>query len=451
MATICMLGASTSWVPGLVTDLMAVFEEPLEVRLIDINPDAGALGVEWCEAANKHHGRHDRFRAFTDRREALTGADAVLITLAIGGLAAMEHDLAIPEKYGIYTTVGDTAGPSGWARAIRNIPTFAAFAADFQELCPQALIVNYSNPMAALTSTLQQRCPNPIVGLCHSYFETKDFIQKLFGLEDWSKVSLSIAGMNHFTWVVDFHIGREDGYKLLREKLAGRSLRDLMAPEYGPEAGFFAGSLLCAEMYDAFGYIPYPGDRHISEFVSFALCGSPERCQMETKEGASIEATRYCSIKRTTIEQRRAWVPERERSMHQWIAGEKGMPTKSRETGAEMIRAYLENRPLTDAVNVRNVGQIPGLPAGACVETFGVVDGMGVRPVMVESVPEHLLEIMRPQAVCQKWITEGVLSGDRELLLQALHRDPQSAHLKPHEVRAMGGELLEANREFFRL
>ena len=154
MATICVLGASTSWVPGLVTDLMSVFEEPLDIRLIDLNPRAGELGVEWCEAANRHHGRRDRFRAFTDRREALAGADAVLITLAVGGLAAMEQDLSIAEKYRVYTTVGDTAGPAGWARAIRNIPTFEAFAADFQEVCPSAIIVNYSNPMAALSATL---------------------------------------------------------------------------------------------------------------------------------------------------------------------------------------------------------------------------------------------------------------------------------------------------------
>ncbi len=451
MATICVLGASTSWVPGLVTDLMSVFEEPLDIRLIDLNPRAGELGVEWCEAANRHHGRRDRFRAFTDRREALAGADAVLITLAVGGLAAMEQDLSIAEKYRVYTTVGDTAGPAGWARAIRNIPTFEAFAADFQEVCPSAIIVNYSNPMAALSATLQQCCDNPVVGLCHSYFETKDFIQKLFGLEDWRKISLSIAGMNHFTWVVEFRIGREDGYRLLREKVGDGSLRDILPEEYLPENGFFSGSLLCVELYDAFGYLPYPGDRHTGEFLSFTLSGDVERFPFQTKDGTSLDAARYCSIKRTSIEQRRAWLPDRESNMRQWIAGEKEMPKKSRETGAEMIQAYLHNKPMTDAVNVLNVGQIPGLPAGACVETFGVVDGMGVRPVMVGAVPEPLLEVMRPQAICQKWITDGVLCRDRDLLLHALYRDPQCAHLKPHEVRAMAAEMLEANRAFFAL
>lgn len=133
------------------------------------------------------------------------------------------------------------------------------------------------------------------------------------------------------------------------------------------------------------------------------------------------------------------------------IAGKADFPKKSRETGAEMIRAYLKNQPMTDAVNVLNSGQIPGLPLGACVETMGVVDGMGVRPLVVNNVPEHLLELMRPQAICQKWITHGVLNGDRDLLLQALHRDPLCAALKPHEVAALGTELLEANREFLTL
>jgi alpha-galactosidase len=115
-----------------------------------------------------------------------------------------------------------------------------------------------------------------------------------------------------------------------------------------------------------------------------------------------------------------------------------------------MIRAYLKNQPFTDAVNALNVGQVPGLPLGACIETLGVVDGLGVRPLMVPEVPEPLLEIMRPGAICQEWLTEGILRDDADLQLQALYRDPLCAHLKPHEVRQMAKELAEANRPFLR-
>ncbi|MDH7568449.1 MAG: hypothetical protein QHJ73_02515 [Armatimonadota bacterium] len=442
MPAICMLGASTTWVPRILTDLQAVFDERLDVRIVDVNEKAAALGAEWGEVATRKRNRNDSFLATTNRRQGLAGADAVIIALHVGGLQAMERDLAIPEKYGIYTTVGDTTGPSGWSRAIRNIPVFREFAQDFAEVCPRALIINYSNPMAALTATLQHTCSNPVVGLCHSYFETRDFIQYLFNLPDQSSISLSIAGMNHFTWVVDFRIGREEGYRLLRDRIDGGSLRDLLQADHTPEGERYAGSELAAELYDAFGYLPYPGDRHIAEFVSFALCGNPERYTKPDAEGEPPrEYIRYCNIRRTSIAERRAAIPQREANLRAQISGEKPLPTRSRETGADMIRAYLHNRPLNDAVNVLNVGQIPGLPLGACVETFGVVDGMGVRPVVVPNVPEHLLEIMRPQAVCQKWLTQGVLENDPDLLLQALLRDPQCAHLTTDQVRDMAREL----------
>ena len=171
MTNIVILGASTSWVPTLVTDLLAAFDESLEIRLVDINPQNADLCVQWGAAANRHWGRRDQYVAYTDRRQALVDADAVLITLSTGGLSAMEHDLAIPERYGIYATVGDTTGPGGWSRSIRNIPVFRQFAEDFTAICPRAFIANYTNPLASLTATLQRCCPNPVVGLCHAYFE----------------------------------------------------------------------------------------------------------------------------------------------------------------------------------------------------------------------------------------------------------------------------------------
>lgn len=452
MINICILGASTIWSPRLATDLISTFDEPIEFRLIDINPAPAELCAQWGQVANKHHGRKDKYIPYTDRRAALKGADAVLITLAVGGLEVMAKDLLIPEKYGIYTTVGDTTGPAGWSRALRNIPLYQAFAKDFQEVCPKAIIVNYSNPMAALTATLEKSCDNPIVGLCHSYFETKDVLQKIHGLEDWSKLSISIAGMNHFTWIVDYKVDRQDGYKLLREKLAGRSLIELLPEESADDIGILSGHSLAVEMFDATGYLPYPADRHISEFVSDVLCGRkghPERHETKDKDGNVMDTIRYCDVKRTSMETRHVWMKERSQSIHDWISGKNEMPKQSRETGTEVIAAYLYNKPFIDSFNTLNVGQIPGLPLDACVETLGCIDGLGVRPFMIDNVPEHLLEIMRPQAICQKWTTQGVMDRDKDKLLQALYRDPQCAHMHLGEIRQMAEELFEANEKWF--
>ncbi len=452
MVNICILGSSTAWTPYLLPDLLSVFDEPVEVRLIDIDPRPARLCAEYGAVASKHYGRpHDKYIPFTDRRKALKDADAIIITLSTGGLDAMARDIKIPEKYGIYATVGDTAGPGGWSRSIRNIPIFRQFADDFQKLCPKAFIANYTNPMSSLTATLELCCGNPVVGLCHAYFETKDVIQKIFGLKDWNKISISLAGMNHFTWVVDFKIDRKDGYPLLRKKIGKGSLGDVLPLESSDDIGIRSRHNLCIQLFDAFGYLPYPADRHICEFVSFAICGKQKMMKVKEWDGYPVEAFDYCRIKRTPVKQRKMWLPKRDKAMKDWISGKTKIPGRSRETGAEMIRAYLYNKPFSDAVNTLNKGQIQGLPLGACVETLGLIDGMGARPLMVHNVPEHLLEIMRPQAVCQKWITQGVLEGNKELLLQALYRDPQCAHLKPHEVRKMAGELFEANKKFIKI
>jgi alpha-galactosidase len=453
MTNIVILGSSTGWTPTLAWDLMLTFDEPLEFRLVDIDPEPARLCAEWGKLATKHLERSDRFIPFSDRRKALKGADAVIITLSTGGLDAMAQDIKIPEKYGIFASVGDTAGPGGWARSVRNIPVFREFADDFEELCPTAFIANYTNPMSSLTATLQKCCGNPVSGFCHSYFETKDIIQKIFELKDWNQISVSIAGMNHFTWVVDFKIGREDGYSLLREKIGKGSLQNLIPDESADAIGYFSGHELFVHLYEATGYMPYPGNRHICEFVSFAITGDPPRRKTKHHiDGNIYDTFGYCNIRRTPVSFRRTGMKKRDHGLAKFIKdkGPFGPKIKSRETGAEVIRAYLRNKPFTDAVNVLNIGQIPGLPLDACVETMGMVDGLGVRPVSVGEVPEHLLEFMRPQAVCQKWITQGMLNGDKKLLLQALLRDPQCAHLKPRQVWEMGEELLTANKKFLR-
>jgi len=449
MKKICILGSSFMWTPTLTNDILAVFCEPVEIRFIDLNASAAEMCAAWGEAFSASCGRDDRYGAYTDRRAALSGADAVLITLSTGGLDAMECDIAIPEKYGILATVGDTAGPGGWARSARNIPVFLEFAKDFRELCPAAFIASYTNPMSSLSAALQRSCKNPVSGFCHAYFEIKDVIQSIFALPDWGSISVEIAGMNHFTWVTDFKINGEDGYSLLRKKIGGGSLRDVMPPDSKDELGYYSAHNLCVELYDAFGFLPYPADRHTSEFVSYVLTNNPACVAKSDGAGLKYGVVRRFNVARTTIEQRRRNVPEyknkiiAETERFRGLEGQK--PHKSRETGIDMIRAYLVNAPFVDAVNMLNIGQIQGLPSGACVETLGVADGFGVRPVNVGAVPEYLLEIMRPQAVCQSWIVEAMMTKNMELLMHALYRDPLCAFLSPSDIKAMGRELLEAN------
>lgn len=449
MTRICLIGAgSLEWSQLVITDLLSVFPEPLEIRLHDLSPKRARLAARLGKRIAAACQRADRFRIVADRRKALKGVDGVIISVAVGGLEAMGHDLKIPERYGIYATVGDTSGPGGWSRSIRNIPTFVEFARDFSEVCPTAFVANYTNPMAAVTAALAMECPNPVVGLCHAYFETRDLIQRIFALPDHRSICLSFAGMNHFTWVPELRIGREDGYAKLRKKLRGGSLGKVLLREFSDGLNMPWKMRLCVDLYDTHGYLTLPGDRHTCEFLSYII--NADSIPAPEKKGEHTTAPMAnLEIGRTFIEDRHGRATARFREFEELLDGSRKISTdRSRETAADMIRAYLTNAPFTSSMNVLNRGQIPGLPDSACVETLGTVDGLGPHPCLVDGIPEVLLEMMRTHANCQKWITEGGRTGDRELLLQALYQDPTCAHLEPSAIREMAAELLAANGEY---
>jgi alpha-galactosidase/6-phospho-beta-glucosidase family protein len=449
MIRIVFLGASINWVPRLLTDLLAVFPEPLDVTFVDIDPTHAEACRAWGEEANRVHGRRDRYAGTLDRRDALKGADAVLITLSTGGFEAMARDLAIPESEGILSTVGDTCGPSGWSRSVRNIPVFETFARDFDEICPRAMIVNYTNPMATLTATLRRRCGNPVVGLCHAYFETRDVLRDIFGLSETHRPEVSVAGVNHFTWVTDFTVEGRPGYPQLERLLAGRSLSAVLPMETRDEMGFSSGHRLCAELFDRFQRLPYPADRHTVEFVPWGIVNRPEtrRVQYEARFPYD-EIVRY-GIRRTEIHHREQYLELSRlkfKSIRDLPPG--SPPERSRETGADMIRAYLTGMAVTDAVNDLNAGQVPELPTGACVETLGTVDAQGVHPFPSTPLPPTVVELIRPHALSQLWLVDGMLDHRPEAAFEALEIDPQCRALPPDRLRSLYDRLVEANLDF---
>ncbi len=449
MTRIVFLGASVNWVPRLMTDLLAVFPEPLDVHFVDLDPAPAETCRAWGEEANRAFGRRDRYEGTLDRRAALRGADAVLITLSTGGFPAMANDLAIPEADGIFATVGDTCGPAGWSRSLRNHAVFEAFARDFAELCPRAFIANYTNPMAYLTGLLAQSCPNPVVGLCHAYFETRDVLRDLLGLDEAHRPDVAIAGMNHFTWVTDFTVGGKPGYPMLEAVLAGRSLHDALPEETPDEIGFVSGHRLCAALFDAYRRMPYPADRHTVEFVPWGVAGFPERRDVLYQAKMPYEELARYGVRRTAIRHREAFQALARThldAVRDLPAG--SSPRRSRETGADMIRAFLLDAPVTDAVNAPNAGQVPWLPLGACVETLGTVDGRGVHPLPAGPLPDPVVELIRPHALAQRWLLDAMRDRRPEQALEALRIDPQCRALDPDRVAALYDRLVAANLPF---
>lgn len=433
-------GGSQNWAPGIIRDIIfkkGMEKTDLEFALLDV--DAGRAGaIKRLFDVNLAEWKVDRvvLNATTDSREALKGADFVIIAISTGRLPAMRHDLEIPEKYGIYHTVGDTSGPGGWSRALRNIPVFKAYAELIRELCPDAFVLNYTNPMGALTKVLADELePSKVVGLCHALFECYDVLKAIFSLKSEKEITVRFGGLNHFFWILDMKINGEDGYALLDEKLDGRNFAELVSRVHKDGMGFSSDKWLCGELYRNYGYLPYVGDRHTCEFFN---------CYITSKE-----LMERFKLVRTSIADREKIYEDAGKAIELMTEGKQAFPKEpSRETAADIMKAIIFNEEFIDVVNVPNTGQIENLPRGAVVETMGCVDGRGFAPLTTGPLPESIRALCLPHAEVQLRTVKAGLSGDLEDALETLVADPICAHMTASEVEKMGLELLAANKEW---
>lgn len=210
-------GGSYNWCPRLLCDLIQTPElENSEVFLLDPNLVAANEVKAAVDMVCKSNGKKILFTVTSNEDKAFRNADFVIITISTGGLEMMRHDLEIPERFGIYHTVGDSAGPGGWSRLLRNVPVFEKMARKIEKLAPQAVVLNYTNPMAGLTGAISAVTNLRNVGLCHGVMGTLSYLKRILGVEE-KDLSVRYGGINHFFWILDFKVKGQDGYSLLRE------------------------------------------------------------------------------------------------------------------------------------------------------------------------------------------------------------------------------------------
>jgi len=428
-------GGSYTWCPRLISDLMQTPElGGAEVVLLDPNLDAAE---EIAAAGRTMAASLDcslKFVPTADETTAFRDADFVIITISTGDLDMMTHDLAIPEKYGIFQTVGDTVGPGGWARSLRNVPVFVHLAEQIEKHAPRAVVLNYTNPMACLTGTICRVSNLRTVGLCHGVFGTYRVLEKLFDVEE-KDLAVQFGGVNHFFWITDFTVNGKPGYPMLQDRLDGRTIDDVLHEGETDEIGFHSHHALMDEFFREYGYLSYAGDRHTCEFVPGFL----------TPTENVLERFR---LKRTSVEQRREGrAKARQRAMDLADAKEKPYP-KSRETAVDIMKAFVCGTPFVDVTNLPNEGQIDDLPRDAVVETLGLVDPIGFRPVATGPLPPVLRTLVEPHCHVQLMTMNAAITGDRKRAFEALMLDPICAHLPPSDVRHMGAELMAATTDW---
>jgi len=430
-------GGSYNWVPRLSTDIMLTPGlENAEFRLLDINLQAAKEVASACRANAERWELPATFAPTKDEPRALDGADFVVITISTGGLDAMQPDVHLPEKYGIFQTVGDTVGPGGWSRGLRNIPVFMHIAEQTKKHCPKAAILNYTNPMSTLTKTLCLCTDQPVIGLCHGLFECYRTLMSIFNLKSEDEIKANFAGVNHFFWILDFAIRGKDGYAMLKRKMKKRPFADLVKEVYVDGAGFHSDKYVASELLEEYGKLPYVGDRHTCEFFSRYL--APDESKLEPYR-----------IKRTFVKERKKRRPAARKRVLA-IASGKEQPEKkrSRETAADIISTMSQSGEFVDVMNVPNRGQVANLPHGAVVETLGVVNALGFTPMAAGPLPQKILNVVLPHVVNQDLIVEAGMEDDWDKAFDALINDPLCSHLAIPQIKKMGKELLDKNKKW---
>jgi len=364
--------------------------------------------------------------ATTDRREALRGADYVIIMIQIGGLKAFESDYKIPLKYGVDQCIGDTMGPGGVFRAQRTIPVLLDIARDMMELCPNAVMLNYANPMAMCCWALGTVEGLKFVGLCHGVQTTLDLISRYVGVPK-DEIDYIAAGINHMAWFLKLEHRGRDLYPLLRESIE--------KPEY------YVNEKVRCEVMRHFGYFMTESTGHLSEYLPYFRknrAALDTYCDQPDFGGETGAAYKYAVM-----------IDEKFRDRDPLSIESTRLGPRSAEYCSWIIEALESGVPFRFNGNVRNDGFISNLPEGCCVEVPVYADRNGLHPWRIGALPPQLAALNMTNVLVQGLAVEAALAGDPERLVQAIALDPLTAAvLTLREIREMTAEMLEAEREF---
>ena len=436
-------GGSYQWGPELMADLLgtpALAGMHLVLHDIDAEPlpKMEALAHKLADAL----GAKATVATTTDQKAALAGADFVIVCISTGGFRSMAVDLDVPATHGIRQSVGDSVGPGGINRSLRNIPVLVGIGRTMEEVCPDAWLFNITNPLTTLTRAVCRETTVKAVGLCH---EVGNFTMDLaIALrKPWEAVRPSVTGVNHFPVLTALDIDGQDGFEVLRDLVDEVGGLAALTPHPGQEEAekfskldFARRHALKLNLLERWGSFPAAGDRHIAEFVPFAL--TPQ-----SGWGAAY------NIDLTPISRREKNADDDRANVDAWLAGTKELQTwQSGELPSPMIEAMLTGVPFEAPVNIPNAGQAPDLPDDVVVESICVIDGVGIRGRDVSPLPGPYAEIVRRQTATQELTVEAALTGDRSLAAQAFALDPLAGRGDLAETDAMVAELLAGTAEW---
>jgi alpha-galactosidase len=438
MAKIALVGAgSVEFTLNLCSDiLLTPALQDNTIALMDTDPTRLAQARDLVQALVESRRLKARVQASTDRREMVRDADYVVTTFQQGGLAAYTLDIEIPERYGVEQCIGDTLGPGGVMRALRSIPVLVDLCHDLDEVAPDALLLNYVNPMAANCWGVASLTGRPHVGLCHSVQGTCEMLAEWIGVPH-AQVSYLCAGINHQAWFLTFCHGKENLYPRIREAVE--------------RPGIFAKEPVRIELFKYFGYFTTESSGHASEYVPY-FRKNARMVSEDLVPRFADESNAWFSYGRTGgyLRLSSARIQETQNEYDALIRGAKPLPVeRTHEYSSYIVEAIESNRPVRINGNVPNRGLITNLPQGCCVEVPCLVDGSGIRPTAVGALPPQLAALNSTNVNVQELIVHACITGNPEAVHHAVMLDPlTAAACTLPQIHAMVEEMLAAQAQW---
>ncbi len=403
----------------------------VELQLVDINEPNLETMTNLAHYINKEWGANCTINATTNRREALPGADFVIVSVQVGPRETVwEKDWTIPMKHGVRQPYAENSGPGAFAHTARNLPLLIDIARDMEELCPDAWYMNFVNPMIRLTQAVSRYTNVKVVGLCHQlmwgYAMAMGIVADRYGIEippgfnmhtnyhnkpflepvmtaGYKYLDIKACGINHFSWAYQIRdrATGEDLYPLIRERWFNDYRRD-----YEP---------LTRDLFEIYGLMPTPGDSHLCEYLQWTHDPVTKPWEKYNLTLQSFDGNR----------KRRA---DRLQQAKDIVAGKRDvneLRSLRSEGIPEIIEGVTYNRDIyMHQLNLPNNGLIPNLPSDAIVEVPGMASGMGIRGFNMEPLPAGIAEMCRRELAYSSMVVDAAYHGDKELALQALLLDP---------------------------
>jgi len=428
LAKIAFIGAgSWEFTRNLARDILTFPSlQDSTLALMDIDAERLEYARQAVQRIVDAGGYPAKVVAIMDRVEALRNADAVICTVLAGGVNVWRYDIEIPARFGVDINVGDTRGPAGIFRALRTIPLMLEICRDIERHCPQAYLLNYTNPMAMLCRAMQRATAVKVTGLCHSVQHTAEMLARWISAP-MHEITYTCAGLNHLAWYIRYEWRGCDAYPLIRRAIV-------------ENPAIYNEEIVRNEIFLHLDYYVTESSGHNSEYNPW-FRKRPDLVEKYCNQGTSWNPGKHAFILHRYEQRERTW--REEFAKDKTISLERG-----NEYAAHIINALLGGEPFEFNGNVPNTGLVTNLPAGACVEVPVLANRRGFNSVYVGALPPQCAALTSLNANIEEMAVEAALTGDPRLAFQAIAHDPLTAAvLSLAEIGEMVNAMFQQNRE----